>query len=281
MVLEAFWAMKGGLLVFALWATCTAVCFADFPLTDKLTQAIVMRVVNGDTLDVFVSKFQRELRIQLASADAIEYPGDSQENENLLTTYGVPSETIQSLHQKAVQFLRPLQGMQVTLEDAGQMDKYGRYPVFLWSASQLVNKELLNLGLAVYRPYISSPYDASLSAATVLAQSRKAGLWSYVWSPVNQEQVGAARVQFQTASQARPSGALVDAGLSHTSGTVTSVDEADGYVYLELDSRRSFRTRDAFFSKRIRSLKPGQSVRVNYTVENGKSVLQNLWIEND
>lgn len=267
LVLQAFPPVKLSAFVLSILVAWSSSCYADFPLTDKLTQATVIRVVNGDTLDVFVPKFQRNLRVQLASADAIEWPNDSQANVDLLVTYGVPKETIQALHLQAVQLLQNLQGAQVTLEDAGPKDQYDRYPVFLWTGDRLVNKDLLSLGLAVYRQYQISPYDANLSAATTLAQSRKAGLWSYVWSPV---------AQYRIDPTSRPAGAIVEAPLTPYKGTITSIDEADGYLYLELDRSQCVRTNRPDLIELARSLKRGQLVELFYTVENGKSVLKKL-----
>lgn len=251
----------------ALLMATASPCFADYPASTNLTPATVVRVVNGDTLDVFVPKFQKQLRVQLASADAIEYPQDSADNERLLTSSGCPPEAVIDLHGKAVSVLETLLNKEVVLEDAGPKDVFDRYPVFLWVGDHLVNKDLLSTGLAVYRPYQSSPYDPQLQASMIIAQSQRLGLWRYVQTSTP---------RFNLDPRSRPSGAVVNAGQATMKGTITGIDEADGYIYLELDRSQCVKSNRSDLVERVRGLKRGQTVEVDYTVENGKSLLKKL-----
>lgn len=125
----------------------------------------VVRVADGDTLTV--RRDGRDVTVRLIGVDAPE------------TVH--PSKPPQCHGREASAFTKRLAGQQIRLErDAttDRTDRYGRELVYVVHNGQLVNRQLLERGLARENGY-GDPYrrEAEFEAAERAAKGARAGLW--------------------------------------------------------------------------------------------------------
>lgn len=147
------------LVMTSVWAVTT---FAD---DDGRDQATVVRVIDGDTIDVDLAG--EETRVRLLNIDTPE------------TKH--PDEPVQCLGPEATDFLESLLpvGAEVELEyDIEREDRYGRTLAGVFRADSLVNAEIAAAGLGiavVYEP--NRKFYDEVKAAESQAEDRGDGLF--------------------------------------------------------------------------------------------------------
>lgn len=132
----------------------------------SLIPAEVTRVVDGDTVNVRIDGKEETVRLLLVDTPETVHP----------------TKLVQPFGPEASSFVKDLlNGKKVQLElDIGERDKYGRLLAYLYVDDQMVNKLLLEKGLArvayVFEPntkYVDDFYDIQKQA-----QLQEVGIWS-------------------------------------------------------------------------------------------------------
>jgi len=169
-------AMAGGLVLggcsSSAESTFTPVSTGLSPRGPVVTDAPVLRVVDGDTIHVLVAG--RDTTIRLLGINTPETVK--------------PHSPVECFGPEASAFTKALlDGQRVTLEfdeSQGRLDKYGRTLAFVWlpvasGGLDLVNRDLVAGGYAYQRQYGSQPvaWQPELIAAQQQAQASKSGLW--------------------------------------------------------------------------------------------------------
>lgn len=127
-------------------------------------EALVARVVDGDTIDVVLQG--RTERVRLIGIDTPESVD--------------PRQPVQCFALEASAFAaRRLQGRTVELEfDVERRDRYGRLLAYVWLGDELFNRTLVRRGFAqVYTFPPNVRYVERLLAAQRKARAESAGLW--------------------------------------------------------------------------------------------------------
>lgn len=132
------------------------------PSPSGMTQAQVVEVVDGDTIDVSINGVTS--RVRLIGVDTPEKYGG-------VECYGPEASNFTTSR---------LQGKTVKLEkDVSETDKYGRLLRYVWVGNELFNETLVRQGYAqvsTYPPDVK--YVDRFKAAEDAAQAEGAGLWS-------------------------------------------------------------------------------------------------------
>jgi micrococcal nuclease len=135
------------------------------PSDSNLISAEVTRVVDGDTINVRINGKEETVRLLLIDTPETVHP----------------SQPVQPFGPEASNYVKDLlNGKNVQLEmDIGKRDKYGRLLAYLYVDEQMVNKMLLEKGLArvayVFEPntkYIDDFYEIQKQA-----QQQEIGIW--------------------------------------------------------------------------------------------------------
>jgi micrococcal nuclease len=137
----------------------------DAAETDKLISAQVVRVIDGDTLEVTING--KTDKIRLIGVDTPE------------TVH--PNQKVEPYGKEASEFTKSqLNGKTVSLEfDAEKQDKYGRLLAYVWMEDKLFNETLLKEGYAqvsTYPPNVK--YVEKFTAAQTEARNNNRGLWA-------------------------------------------------------------------------------------------------------
>lgn len=136
------------------------------PSDSNLISAEVTRVVDGDTINVRINGKEETVRLLLIDTPETVHP----------------SQPVQPFGPEASNYVKDLlNGKNVQLEmDIGKRDKYGRLLAYLYVDEQMVNKMLLEKGLArvayVFEPntkYVDDFYEIQKQA-----QQQEIGIWS-------------------------------------------------------------------------------------------------------
>jgi micrococcal nuclease len=125
-------------------------------------QAVVRRAIDGDT-------------VELSDGRVIRYIGmDTPELHH-------PLKGEECYGQEAYEFNRLMvEGKVIQLEkDQEPTDKYGRTLRYIWRGNILVDKVLVEKGLAFPRPFPpNTAHKSEFDAAEIIAQGARLGLWS-------------------------------------------------------------------------------------------------------
>lgn len=95
--------------------------------------AVVMRVIDGDTIDVLVDlgfRICHQQRLRLLGINAPEMHGEEREKA-----------------QAAKDYLSKLTGKNIRIETQ-KADSFGRYLAYVWFETRCINSEIVDLGLA-------------------------------------------------------------------------------------------------------------------------------------
>ncbi|WP_051475485.1 thermonuclease family protein [Bacillus sp. J37] len=131
-----------------------------------LLEAEVTKVVDGDTLHVMISGKKETIRLLLVDTPETVHP----------------SKQVQPFGPEASNYMKEtLSGEEIQVElGLGERDKYGRILAYVYLDDQMINKLLLEKGLArvayVFEPntkYIDEFYDIQKQA-----QNEELGIWS-------------------------------------------------------------------------------------------------------
>jgi len=134
--------------------------------TSNLLNAEVTKVVDGDTLQVMIDGKKETIRLLLVDTPETVHP----------------SKPVQPFGPEASDFLKEkVNGEEVQIElGIGERDKYGRLLAYVYHHNQMINKLLLEKGLArvayVFEPntkYVDEFYDIQKQA-----QQKEIGIWS-------------------------------------------------------------------------------------------------------
>ena len=148
-----------GFVILAFWPFLAAVhgiCFANAVDYDEVFFADVVKVIDGDTLEVRCHG--RQLRVRLFGVDTPEWQ--------------------QSFSRQAKEFARQwVEGLRVELGAKG-WDKYGRLVAVVHVGGKSLNEELLREGLAwVHIYYCKEPICRKWRKIEKEARMAKRGLW--------------------------------------------------------------------------------------------------------
>lgn len=149
-------------MLLLLSSGCTVV---DNNNTEYLS-AQVVRVIDGDTLQVNINGKKETIRLLLVDTPETVHP----------------SKPIQPFGLEASQFMKErLSGKQVKVElDINERDKYGRLLAYIYVNNEMVNKQLLEKGLArvayVFEP--NTKYVDEFYQVQKTAQKQGIGIWS-------------------------------------------------------------------------------------------------------
>ncbi|UHA72042.1 thermonuclease family protein [Paenibacillus sp. 481] len=130
--------------------------------------AKVVKVVDGDTLDIQLENGQSNERIRLLLVDTPESVH--------------PKKPVQPFGREASDFAKKkLQNRDVEVEfDVSERDKYGRLLAYIWVDGQMFNEELLREGFArvayVYPPNVK--YVDQFREVQTEARKAERGIWS-------------------------------------------------------------------------------------------------------
>ncbi|CAH0120425.1 SPbeta prophage-derived endonuclease YokF [Paenibacillus sp. CECT 9249] len=160
--------LKKMLLCFAALAVMLAViagCSQDNRQSGMIDAKIV-RVVDGDTMEVSFQGKKEKLRLLLVDTPETVHP----------------NKPVEPFGSEASQFAKEtLEGQNVKLElDVSERDKYGRLLAYLWIGDRMFNEMLLEEGLArvayVYPPNVK--YVDRFREIQKEAQLAELGIWS-------------------------------------------------------------------------------------------------------
>ncbi|MCM3160191.1 thermonuclease family protein [Metabacillus litoralis] len=132
----------------------------------NLVSAKVVNVVDGDTLNVMISGKEETIRLLLVDTPETVHP----------------TKPVQPFGLEASNYLKELlNGKDVQVEvGIGERDKYGRLLGYVYIDKQMVNKLLLQKGLArvayVFEP--NTKYIDEFNSIQKQAQQNKVGIWS-------------------------------------------------------------------------------------------------------
>jgi micrococcal nuclease len=132
----------------------------------RFIAAEVIRVVDGDTVNVKINRKEETVRLLLIDTPETVHP----------------TKSVQPFGPEASSFVKELlNGANVQLEmDVGERDKYGRLLAYVYIDDQMVNEMLLEKGLArlayVFEP--NTKYVDNFSAIQKKAQQQGIGIWS-------------------------------------------------------------------------------------------------------
>lgn len=138
----------------------------DLDQDRNFISAKVIKVVDGDTLNVEIDGKKETIRLLLIDTPETVHP----------------IKPVQPFGPEASEFLKDkLNGNDIRVElGIGERDKYGRLLAYVYVEDQMVNKQLLERGLArvayVFEPntkYIDEFYDIQKQA-----QQKEVGIWS-------------------------------------------------------------------------------------------------------
>lgn len=161
------------LIVLVLLISMVGICQQAGKNKTNLYEAVVLRVVDGDTIIVALNN--REERIRMIGVDA---PESVSLNEEENTVWGQAA----SEYTKSV--LEPGTNIWMTF-DIEERDQYGRMLAYIWldsdteNLNHLFQKQLIGEGYALairYEP--NTKYAAELYAAMEGAISARKGLWA-------------------------------------------------------------------------------------------------------
>lgn len=161
------------LIVLVLLISMVGICQQAGKNKTNLYEAVVLRVVDGDTIIVALNN--REERIRMIGVDA---PESVSLNEEENTVWGQAA----SEYTKSV--LEPGSNIWMTF-DIEERDQYGRMLAYIWldsdteNLNHLFQKQLIEEGYALairYEP--NTKYAAELYAAMEGAISARKGLWA-------------------------------------------------------------------------------------------------------
>lgn len=144
---------------------------------DGLLPARVVRVVDGDTVRVWVAG--REERVRLVGVDAPErFPGPHLEQQARQLGKS-PDELLRWAHAAYAFARQRLRGQRAALElDAEERDQFGRLLAYLWVGGVQFNVELVREGYAWVRLVPPNLRHARLLfACQHEAQEARRGLW--------------------------------------------------------------------------------------------------------
>ncbi|WP_427005671.1 thermonuclease family protein [Pseudarthrobacter sp. H2] len=175
------------------------------PDTNSGTQAVVVRVIDGDTFEASVNGEEKTVRLLNVDTPETKDPN-------------APVECLGPEATKALEQLLPA-GAKVRLElDVEPLDKYGRTLAGVYDPSgKLVNAEIARLGLGV--PVLFEPnkkFHPPVVAAFEEARSMAAGLNSAAIACLPAQQIEEAAKAVETIVAAPLSGTTADLDKSHT-----------------------------------------------------------------
>lgn len=153
--------------LFVVWLTVSACTTNDIPLAGKKVSAEVVKVVDGDTINVSISGTVESVRFLLI--DTPEMYDDRWEGP-------------QPYALEAKQFvIEQLKNGNIQLEvDISERDKYGRLLAYIWIGDKTLQEKLLEAGLArvayVYAPNVR--YVDEFRVVQEKAQKQGVGIWS-------------------------------------------------------------------------------------------------------
>ncbi|SER43527.1 micrococcal nuclease [Gracilibacillus ureilyticus] len=134
--------------------------------TNEFITAEVIRVVDGDTVNVKYSGKEESIRLLLVDTPETKHPD-------------LP---VQPFGPEATKFAEEtLAGEEIQLEfDGPERDKYDRVLVYIWINGENFNQLLIENGLARYAYVYDPPYthQAEMKAAEDQARSDSRGIWS-------------------------------------------------------------------------------------------------------
>lgn len=123
---------------------------------DKIEQANITNVVDGDTIDVQMGNITERVRLL-----GINTP-----------------EKKQYYYQEAKDFLQDFENRTVRLERTIEdKDKYGRMLRYVFYGEMFINKEILERGLAHFYTYEEDKYTEELRKAEEKARNLRLGIW--------------------------------------------------------------------------------------------------------
>jgi len=131
-----------------------------------LLDAEVTKVVDGDTLHVMISGKKETIRLLLVDTPETVHP----------------SKQVQPFGPEASNYMKEkLNGEEIQVElGIGERDKYGRLLAYVYHDNQMINKLLLEKGLArvayVFEP--NTKYIDEFNEIQKQAQNEQAGIWS-------------------------------------------------------------------------------------------------------
>lgn len=161
------------LIVLVLLISMVGICQQAGKNKTNLYEAVVLRVVDGDTIIVALNN--REERIRMIGVDA---PESVSLNEEENTVWG------QSASEYTKSVLEPGTKIWLTF-DIEERDQYGRMLAYIWldsdteNLNHLFQKKLIEEGYALairYEP--NTKYTAELYATMERAISARKGLWA-------------------------------------------------------------------------------------------------------
>ncbi|WP_226530219.1 thermonuclease family protein [Metabacillus niabensis] len=131
-----------------------------------LLDAEVTKVVDGDTLHVMISGKKETIRLLLVDTPETVHP----------------SKEVQPFGPEASNYMKEkLNGEEIQVElGIGERDKYGRLLAYVYHDNQMINKRLLEKGLArvayVFEP--NTKYIDEFNEIQKQAQNEQVGIWS-------------------------------------------------------------------------------------------------------
>jgi len=153
--------MKTRLLVFIIVLILLVDLALIYPkLTGKITQGVEYRYVNVS---------------QVIDGDTFEAKTESGTEKFRLLGINTPEKS-QDFYQEAKSFLQQFENKTLKLEDFGK-DKYQRTLGYAYYNNQLINKEILENGLANLYYYQRDNHYNELEKAEKRAQSKGLGIW--------------------------------------------------------------------------------------------------------
>ena len=162
--------------------------------SENVVEAKVIRVIDGDTMEVLVGDETETVRLLLVDTPETKHPNEAEQ------PYG----------QEASSFARKtLEGKHVKLElGKEERDKYGRLLAYVWIGEQMFNELLLEKGLArvayIYPP--NTKYVDKLRETEKKAQEAHIGIWSLNSQTDENENGNPTRI-YTTCKEAKAAGA--------------------------------------------------------------------------
>lgn len=186
-------------------AFATAVSALEMAPLPPGEDALVVKVVDGDTIDVLISGQPKPVAVRYIGVDS---PEDKKPNSPL--ECGATEATQANLALVA--------GKTVRLErDTSNVDRYGRLLRYVWLPDgRMVNEELARVGMAFAKRYKPDTRRAvQFEQAMEQAKTSKAGLWSVcIVVNLKTQPIGSAATQLATpmAASGNTSGAVPSTG---------------------------------------------------------------------
>lgn len=139
------------LLILLLLPACASAPAAVTPDT-----ALIVRVIDGDTIDIEGGYRVRYIGIDTPEKDEIFYSEATEANRRLV------------------------EGKKVRLEkDVSATDRYGRLLRYVWVDSRMVNAELVKLGMAEAKAYPpDTKYQGYFERLEKEARTARRGIWA-------------------------------------------------------------------------------------------------------